>query len=54
MEDCFMVYESDSWPRNWDSDFTFNNCLFGVILTKNADPDKYSYSSCGIAFDKHI
>ena len=28
--------------------------MFGVVkLTKNADPDKYSYSGCGIAFDIH-
>ena len=28
------------------------NYLFGfVMLTKNADPDKYKYSSYGIVFD---
>ena len=27
-------------------------CLFGCVeLTKNADPDKYSYSVYGIGFD---
>ena len=28
------------------------NCFFGAVkLTKNADPDKYGYSSYGIGFD---
>ena len=32
--------------------FTIDNCLFGSVkLTKNADPDKYSYSGYGIRFD---
>ena len=30
------------------------NCLFGAVkLTKNADIDKYGYSSYGIGFDRH-
>ena len=35
-----------------NTDFTLKNCLFGFVeLTKNADPDKYKYSSYGIRFD---
>ena len=35
--------------RNSNTDFTLNNCLFGSVkLTKNADPDKYNYSSYDI------
>ena len=35
-----------------NTDFTLKNCLFGFVeLTKNADPDKYKYSSYGIGFD---
>ena len=55
MENCFIICELDSWPWNCGSEFIFNNCLFGgVTLTKNADPDKYLYSSSGIGFDNHI
>ena len=33
-------------------DFTLKDCLFGAVkLTKNADPDKYSYSGYGIGLD---
>ena len=38
-------------PRlgNFKTDFTFKSRLFGSVrLTKNADPDKYKYSSYGI------
>ena len=39
-----------SWGLN--SNFTLNDCLFGgVKLAKNADPEKYVYSGCGIQFD---
>ena len=32
----------------------FRGCEFGgVKLTKNSDPDKYSYSDFGIGFDTH-
>ena len=35
--------------------FTIDNCLFGSLkLTKNADPDKYSYSGYGIRFDTRV
>ena len=49
-----IVYELDSWPRDLDSDFTLGGCFFGgVKLTKNVDPDKYSYSGYGIGFDTY-
>ena len=35
------------------NDPTFKNCLFGTVtLTKNADIDKYGYSSNAIRFDR--
>ena len=40
-----------SSPRRDDP--TLKNCLFGaVILTKNADIDKYQYSGYGTGFDR--
>ena len=48
----FTVHELDSWPRDLNIDFALEGCLFGCVkLTKNADPDKYSYSGYGIGFD---
>ena len=48
----FIVYGLDSWPRDLKTDFTLGGCLFGgVKLTKNADPDKYSYSGYGIGLN---
>ena len=39
-------------PRDLNSEFTLKYCLFGAVkLTKNADPDKYSYSGYHIGFD---
>ena len=47
-----IAYELDSWPSNLRTDFTLGGCIFGCVrLTKNADPDKYSYSGYGIGFD---
>ena len=44
----------DTWSRDLNTDFTLNSCLFvSVKLTKNADPDKYKYSSYRIVFDSH-
>ena len=38
--------------KHW---FTLRGCLFGSVkLTKNTDPDKYSYSGYGIGFDTQI
>ena len=48
----FIVYESNTWSRNLNADFTLKDRLFGAVkLTKNADPEKYSYSGFGIRFD---
>ena len=38
--------------KDLDTDFTLGSCLFGSVkLTKNADLDKYKYSSYGTQFD---
>ena len=38
-----------AYTRCW---FYVGNSLFGAVkLSKNADPDKYSYSGYGIGFD---
>ena len=42
----YISYTISPWLRNLNTDFTLNNCLFrSVKLNKNADPDKYKYSS---------
>ena len=42
----------NQWPRDLNTDFTLGNCLFGSVkLTKNADSNKYIYTSYGIGFD---
>ena len=47
----YISYTLHPWLRNINTDFTSNNCLFEYVkLTKNADPDKYKYSSYGIGF----
>ena len=39
---CFIVYELDTWSRDLNSVFTSKYLLFGgVKLAKNADPDKF-------------
>ena len=49
----YIVYEI-SENINISNYSTLENCLFGsVILTKNADFDKYKYSGYGIGFDRH-
>ena len=53
MVNIYIVYEI-SKNYNISSYPTLENCLFGaVILTKNADIDKYKYSGYGIGFDRH-
>ena len=47
-----IFYELDTWSRDLNANFTLRDCLFGAVkLTKNADPDKYSYSGYDIGFD---
>ena len=49
-----FFFEIKSWPFYFDNGFTLRSSLFGgVKLTKNSDPDKYSYFSYGISFDVH-
>ena len=48
----FFVYKLDICSHNVNADFTFKNCLFGVVkLTKNIVLDKYSYSGYDFRFD---
>ena len=48
----YIVYELGASGSN-DNDPTLKNGLFGaVILTKNADIEKYGYSGCGIGFER--
>ena len=48
----FIVYELDRWSRGINTYFTLEDCLFGAFkITKNADLDKYVYTSYGIGFD---
>ena len=50
----YIVYELGASGSN-DNDLTLKNCLFGaVILTKNADIEKYVYSGYGIGFDRRF
>ena len=48
----YIIYEITSNYN--DSNYSaLENCLFGsVILTKNADIDKYGYSGYGVGFDR--
>ena len=48
----FIFYGLDRQSQDLSTDFTPKVCLFGaVMLTKDADQDKYSYSGYGIRFD---
>ena len=48
----YIVYELGASGSS-DNDPTLKNCLFGAVnFTKNADIDKYHYSSYGIRFDR--
>ena len=47
-----ISYRLNTSSRDLNIDFALDNCLFGAAkLTKNADPDQYTYSSYGIEFD---
>ena len=44
-----IFYMLDLCSRDLNPDFTFGNCLFGVMnLTKNYDPDKFGYRGYGM------
>ena len=48
----YIVYELGA-SSSHNNDPTLKNCLFGAVtLTKNADINKYGYSSNGIGFDR--
>ena len=45
-------YELYRWSQDLNAKFALKDDLFGnVEITKNADPNKYSYSEYGIGFD---
>ena len=49
----YIVYKINKKDNTVISDPTLENCLFGAVtVTKNADIDKYGYSSYGIGFDR--
>ena len=42
----YNIYEINLWLNIQVADFALESSLFGAVkLTKNADPDKYKYSS---------
>ena len=48
----YISYKLNPKIKKFDKDFALDNCLFGSVkLTKNADLDKYKYSSYDIGFD---
>ena len=48
----YISYILNQWPRDLNTNFTLDNCLFGSVkLTKNTDPEKYVYTGNGIGFD---
>ena len=48
----YTSYTLNPHLRNLNTDFTFGKCLFGSVkLIKNADLDKYKYSSHSIRFE---
>ena len=54
MLNLFIFDELDTWSQNLKTDYTLKDCLFeSPKLTKNADTDKYRYSSGSIGFESH-
>ena len=52
MVNLFILFELDTWSQDINTDFSLKYYLFGSVkLTKNADLDKYKYSSYDIGFD---
>ena len=50
----FIAYELDRWSQDVNAKSSPKDCLFGAVkLTKNVDPNKYSYCRYGIEFDYH-
>ena len=47
----YISYTLGPQLRNWNTDFTLGNCLFGSVkLTKNAHLDEQKYAGYGIRF----
>ena len=52
---CIYCLWFRSWSRDFNKKLSLIDCLFGDFkLTKNADPDKYGYLSCGIEVDASL
>ena len=52
IENVYVLYNLDVWPRNPTNNFKFQNCLFGpTSIVKNSDKEKYVYSGYGITYD---
>ena len=50
--DLYIFYELNICSQDLNAEFTLKDCLFWAAkLTKNANPNKYFYSGCGIGFD---
>ena len=48
------MYELNIWSQDLNAEFTLKDCLFGALkLSKNFNPNKYSYSEYGIGFDSN-
>ena len=46
MVKLFIVYELDTWSRDWNTDFSLGGCLFGAAkLTKKTDKDKWNIAA---------
>ena len=51
----FIVCDLDTWSGDFNKKLSLIDCLFGDFkLTRNADPDKYGYLSCGIEVDASL
>ena len=52
IENVYVLYNLDAWPRNPTYNFKFQNCLFeATSIVKNSDKEKYVYSGYGITYD---
>ena len=50
-----IAYELHKWSQDLNAKFTLKDCLLGNFdTTKNADPNKDSYSGYGIGFDSRL
>ena len=52
MVNLYIVYELNIWSKDVNAEFTLKYRLVGNgRIAKNAEPNKYLYSGCGIGFD---